>query len=147
MKVETTKLVVGPGDGRNGMLARLAFHQFNEDSESMRTIAMESKQDRSVMEIIVLLGVISLPGVFIAVSFLFINGRMLVRSCTGYLLHAGVQLRWKWCSCHSVGVQVLLGCGSSIGGIASYDVGRGRNGLRGSQGAQTVLRQILANQL
>jgi len=132
MGVETTKLVVGPGAGRNGRLARLGFHEFNKDSAAMRTIAMERKQDSSVMETIALLGVIFLPGIFIAVSFLFINGRMLVRSCTDYLRHAGVHLRWKWCSCHSVGVQVLLGCGGSIGAIASYDVGRGRNGLRGS---------------
>jgi len=39
-----------------------------EDSAAMRTIATESKRDSSAMKIISLLGMIFLPGTFVAVS-------------------------------------------------------------------------------
>jgi Mg2+ and Co2+ transporter CorA len=40
-----------------------------EDSAIMRTIALETKKDSSSMKTISLLGIIFLPGTFVAVSF------------------------------------------------------------------------------
>jgi hypothetical protein len=33
MRVESTKLVVEPGAGRTGRLAKVAYHQFNKDPD------------------------------------------------------------------------------------------------------------------
>ena len=49
----------------SAMIARAS----KEDSAVMRTIAIESKRDSSAMKTIAILGMLFLPGTFIAVSF------------------------------------------------------------------------------
>lgn len=83
-----------------------------EDSAVMRTIALESKRDSSAMKTISILGMVFLPGTFIAASlFLSISCQYTKHLFIGRLRNARVWMGWWWCSSHQVGVQVLLGTG------------------------------------
>ena len=63
-----------------------------EDSAAMRIIAQESKRDSLAMKTISLLGMIFLPGTFVAVRDYHLHPSKITNSTAGYLLHAGVQV-------------------------------------------------------
>lgn len=81
-----------------------------EDSAVMKTIAVETKRDSSAMKTISILGMVFLPGTFIAVSFpSYALGRILIYRAIGYLRNACFQLGRQWCSYYQTRIQVLLG--------------------------------------
>jgi hypothetical protein len=63
-----------------------------EDIAAMRTIAIESKRDSSAMKTISLLGMIFLPGTFVAVRPFPVFHLVSLRRIAGYLLDACIQL-------------------------------------------------------